>query len=506
MPYRDGLTRKCGIEAMYSTNGDLTGAERRRRIPGLAADPVDRRRPLPATPAPRHEAQSIDIDRVIVWLRQGVPVILLSAALVALAGLGYSLLTKPRFTAMAEIVIDPSNLQVVPDDLYAQNQQRDSQLLEVQSMLGVLVSGNTLARVVADAGLTDDEEFVKSSGFDIASMLGLGNSGSARPAEATALESLATRVKAVREDGSFVVGVSAWTGDPEKSVRIVNSLVGAFQTELAEQQAEGARRSVDNLSVQLAQLKQNVAMAESAVEAFRRTHNLQQTNGELISGQSMAQLNAQTTDAQARVIAAQARYDSLVSTGLAGASTDALQSATMTALRSQYATLKQEYDSAAATLGRLHPTMQELAGQLKAAEDQIAREIARTVAAAKSEIDAATAALTALQVQTAEARGSVAIDDQAQVQLRELQREAESAVAIYQAYLSRTDQLAQRQQIDTTNVRVISPPLLPKKSWPPGPVLAGSGGLVAGLLLGILLAAGLGFFRDYFRMRSRTAR
>ncbi len=491
---------------MYNTLGEFSGTERRRADTSLQAAITEIPRPT-LVPRVQPALWQIDVPRVVRWLRGGMLLIAAAAILLALVGVGYSIVTRPRFTAHAAIVVDPSNLQVVPDDIYAQSQQRDSQLLEVESMLSVLTSGNTLSRVVNDLDLSSDPEFVKSAGVDVAGMFGLSSGGGTpRPASATALEALATRIKAVRDDGSFVVDVNLWSEDPDKSVRIVNALVAAFQAELAQEEAEGAQRSVSSLTDQLTQLKRNVADAEDAVETFKRTHNLQQTNGEMTSAQSMTQLNAQVTDAQARLIAAQARYDSLTRTGSAGASTDALQSATMTALRTQYATLKQQYDSAAATLGKLHPTMLQLAQQVKAAEAQMNNEIARTVAAAKSEVDAAHSALTALTAQTATARSSVATDDQAQVQLRELQREADSRTAIYQAYLTRADQLAQRQQIDTTNVRVISPPLLPTRSWPPGPLLAGAAGIFAGALLGMVLAAALGFLRDYRSMKAAAGK
>lgn len=489
---------------MYKTYAQLGGSERRRQNSTARAEAGVRAETI-ARPAPAQNFWSIDAARVLRWLRRGAPLVVVVALTVAALGVGYSLVTPPRFTAQTEIVIDPSNLQVVPDDIYGQSQQRDSQLLEVESMLGVLTSGNSLGRVVSKLDLASDPEFVKPAGFSLGSLLG-GSSApaSSRPADVVALETLDGRIKAVRKDGSFIVTVSAWTGDAEKSVTVVNAVVEAFKAELAQEEADGARRSVSSLSEQLTQLKQNVAEAEDAVEAFKRTHSLQQTNGELTSAQSMTQLNAQVTDAQTRLIAAQSRYDSLTRTGLTGASTDALQSATMTALRTQYATLQQQYNSAAATLGKRHPTMLELARQMQGAEDQIKQEIDRTVAAAKSEVDAAKAALDAMTAQTSEARGSVATDDQAQVELRALQREADSRAAVYQAYLSRADQLAQRQAINTTNVRVISPAVLPIRSWPPGPALAGIAGIVAGTMLGLLLAAGLGLWSDYRKLSATT--
>jgi len=60
--------------------------------------------------------------------------------------------------------------------------------------------------------------------------------------------------------------------------------------------------------------------------------------------------------------------------------------------------------------------------------------------------------------------------------------------------------VAEREQIDTTNVRVISPALPPAdRSWPPKTVVLLVGGAVAGFVFGMLLAVGVGAWRDMRR-------
>ncbi|UIY31236.1 hypothetical protein LZK73_19915 [Neorhizobium galegae] len=76
-----------------------------------------------------------------------------------------------------------------------------------------------------------------------------------------------------------------------------------------------------------------------------------------------------------------------------------------------------------------------------------------------------------------------------------MERDARSKAAVYETYLSRTHQISERQQIDTSNVRVISPPMPPQsKSWPPVPVLLLIGGAFAGAIFGVLMALTLGLF------------
>jgi uncharacterized protein involved in exopolysaccharide biosynthesis len=437
----------------------------------------------------------IDARRVLAWVRGGTRLIAILSLLCGTLGLAYAVVGKPKYTADATVLIDPSNLQVVPDDLYAQSAQRDSQLLEVESMMRVMTSGNTLSRVVKALDLTSDPEFVKPG----AGLSGLvGGADDDRDPAVIALDALAKRVTAKRADGSFVVDVAAWADNPEKSASLVNAVLVAFQAELAQEEADGAGRSAKALSDRLSQLKDNVRAAEDKVEAFRRAHNLQASNGELISAQSMTQLNAQVLDAQNRLIQAQSRYKQLASQGVTGANTDALQSATLTALRTQYATLKQQYDSAALTLGPRHPTLLALKPQLAALEQQIAAESKRIIDAAATDVASAKADLATLTAKSQGMQGTVSTDNQAQVQLRELQREADSATAIYNAYLNRASQVTEREQINTTNVRVISPPTEPtQRSWPPSPILATIAGLVLGAVFGLVLAGAIGLWRDY---------
>jgi uncharacterized protein involved in exopolysaccharide biosynthesis len=67
--------------------------------------------------------------------------------------------------------------------------------------------------------------------------------------------------------------------------------------------------------------------------------------------------------------------------------------------------------------------------------------------------------------------------------------------------MARAGEAAERQQIDTTNVRIVSPAVVPAaRSFPPrGYVLAGAGGFL-GIGLGLAMAVLSGLWRDYRRL------
>lgn len=471
-----------------------------RRYARLDASPVNHPVPAhagrPAQSVPEWDALgSVDLPQILTWLRRGLPAIVALGVLGAAGGLGFGTFAKARYTTYADILIDPVSLQVVSDDLFGQNPQRDSQLLTVESKMRVLTSGNLLTRVVNVLELDRDPEFV--GGEPLFSLPFLNSSSNAPEGDKTlaAVRSLSKRIEAMREERSFVVSLSVWAEDPNKAVLISNTMVTAFQAELAQAESDGAGRTAAILSQRVEELRASVAAAEQRVEDFRRDNGLQSSAGELISSQSLTQINLQVVEAQGRVIAAQARYDDLVlaqARGLEGAS--GVTSETVAALRAQYATIKQEIDSQAVVFGPRHPRTTALQPQLDSIANEIKLELDRLTAAARSDLDQARAVLDQLNQEAGDIRSSVSADSTAMVKLRELERDAEAQASVYQSFLVRAGQVAEREQIDTTNVRVISSAFPPEaRSWPPRTMLLMMVGTALGIGGGAALACLFGF-------------
>ena len=483
---------------VISTRGWTTSRE---KDDGAASPrPVLKVAPPPAStpssenwPSVFQELFQFDLTRILNWLRAGLVWIFAFAILGVVAGYAVVLVVKPRFTAGIDLLVDPSNLRVVADDIFSESMQRDTQLLDVESKLRVLTSGNVLSHVIGELKLTDDPEFVAPEAKDPAG---------------DALRALAKRVTARRDERSFIVNIAVWTQDAAKSVTITNAIATAFQEELAKAESEGAGRAASSLFARLGDLKVEVAKAEAAVETFKREQGLQSSSGELVSTLMSNQTNTQLIDAKARVIQAQSRYNELVSTNPKNRlNASALQSETMTMLRTQYSTLRQRVTSQSAVLGPRHPMILALEPQLRALEGQIDAETARIVQAAKAELDQARSALDGLNSEADQMKSSVFQDTAAQIHLRELEREARAKATVYEAFMARAGEAAERQQIDTTNVRIVSPAVVPTtRSFPPrGYVLAGAGGVV-GLGLGLAIAVLSGLWRDYRRLSAIQAK
>ena len=442
----------------------------------------------------------LDFGRLFVWLRNGLLLSTVLAGTGAVAGGAYAVLSKPRYTVTTDIMIDPSNLQVVEGDLFSQPGQVDSQLLIAGSKLRVLTSRNVLARVVQDLNLVDDPEFVDRSAPLFALPFGGAASESEDDPEVTALRALSERVSTKADEKSFVASLQVSAEDTGKAIAISDGIVEAFRDELAEAEADGASRAAASLDSRLDELKADVQAAEERVEQFRRDNNLAaSSDGQLVSTQTMSALNTQVVDAQAKLIAAQTNYDSLVAAG-SDANPSVGNTTSLQALRDRAGALQQQLLAQSMTLGPRHPTIVGLNAELGAVQTQIASEVDRAVAAAKTALDEAQANLAALTAQTANLTSAVFTDNDLQVQLRELERDAASKTAIYESFLSRARQITEREQIDTTNVRVISTAVPPAgRSWPPRTVLVIGMGAFAGLALGMMVAVAVGIWRDMRR-------
>lgn len=447
-----------------------------------------------------------DINTVLVldWLRRFWIAIAVAALMGALLGMGAGVLLKPRFTSYSDLLLDPTHLQVMANDLYTSNLQGEAQLLEVESKMRILTSTSVLARVVRDLDLENDPRLMEPEFPLLANLLSSGDTKG--DSFTAAMRALSERVQVQREERSYVVTASTWARTPERSAELTNALVNAFLAELAATEAEGARSVSSELNQRLEELRDDAAAAEAAVVDYRRLFGLQLTGTDQLSAQSAVQLNTQIADARQNVIEAEARYAGLTAGNTADQLSAAAQVSPLLAnLRTQYATARQQVDSLSATLGQRHPRLATARAELNALQGEIDREVERLLQNASNDLDRARSVLDQLNQAAADQMGEVFSDDHAQVQLRQLERTADSKVAIYEAYLMRAQQIAERSELNTSNVRVISAALPPiSRSYPPRTVLLIAVGLVGGMMLGTALAVALGLRHLFLSNRPRT--
>ncbi|MFN5483822.1 MAG: Wzz/FepE/Etk N-terminal domain-containing protein, partial [Bradyrhizobium sp.] len=183
-------------------------------------------------------------------LLQGWRWILVAILAGAIVGVGATQLVTPRFTAITDLTISPSNLMVTPNDLYATNIQSDSQILDVESKMRTITSGNVLRRVIDKLGLRNDPEFAdKMRLFDLGWLFDRRASDAAERNDLMGL--LAKRINVVRQERSYVVTLSVWASEPAMSARLANSIATTFREEVVRADAERAGRVAQGLTARL---------------------------------------------------------------------------------------------------------------------------------------------------------------------------------------------------------------------------------------------------------------
>jgi len=428
---------------------------------------------------------------------------------VAIAVLG---LLPPRYTSSIQILVDPSDLRVVENDVNARQPQADSGVSIAESQVRVIQSDNVLRRVIARLHLDQDEEFVLPDGDSptlnwIKGALGmLPPPGSRNPVN-IALDTLQNRLSVRRAERTFVIDVSVQSRDPEKAAQIANAIGDAYFAEEASARTDTARRASDALAGRLASLKRDVEQAEGAVVRYREDHKLVASSGRLLTDQQLGDLNQQLVTAAIKTAEAKERLDQarkMRSSDPSTALPEMLQSLEMQALRQQYATLSRNTAELATRLGERHPAMAEQYAQQRDLQRLIQREKERIIDTTQKDYDRAAASEAAIRGSLDRVKTETVSSDRAYVGLRELERTLEARRGVYEAYLKRAREASEQERLNTTNVRIISAATPARqRTFPPSPKIV----LPLALLLGLLMGGGIALMlgADSDRRRSQRA-
>src|SRR5579864_8956418 len=414
---------------------------------------------------------AIDVKKIwsVLW-RGKITIVLSTVAAVGLAAL-FVLMVPHRYTATTQILIDPTDLRAMQNDVATTIPQSDAAVLQVESQARVIASDNVLRRVVIAEGLDQDPEFMRGA---MAQKYG----------PLAALNELAKHVQVKRSERTYVVDISVTSESPAKAARIANAIAQAYLTEQTEVRANSARQISQALTARLKELQSRVRDAEQKVEAYKASHNIVGANGELVNEQQLSALNAQLSTARARTSEAKARLDQVESVlhtkSPIGAFPEAVQSPTISLLRSQYAEIMRRDAEQKSSLGERHPAVIEIEAQGARLQKLIEDEVARIAQSDRAEYERAKADEEMLSRQVDALKNTAVSTNESLVGLRELERDVQASRAVYESFLVRSRETGEKEQVDTKNIRIISKADLPmyRSSPPPSLVL----GLAAALL------------------------
>jgi polysaccharide biosynthesis transport protein len=429
----------------------------------------------------------IDVRQVLAVLWRGKATIFWTIVASLLIAFLLVLIVPHRYTAVTQILIDPTDLHAIGAELAPANQANDANVLQVESQVRVLTSDSVLRRVVKTEDLDKDREFTRQ-----------GIADGADPVTA-ALNGLKRSIAVKRAERTYVVDVTVTTREAAKSARVANAIADAYLQEQTDVRSDAARQVSQSLSSRLNELKDRVREAEDRVEAFKARHNILGASGQLVNEQQLTEMNNQLTAARARTAAAKARLDQVQQVQLSkneiGAFPEAVQSQTITALRSQYAEVMRREAEQMTSLGARHPAVIEIQAEADRLRRMIDEEVHRLVISARTEYESARANEDALAASLEKLKSNAVTTNEAMVTLRELERDVQASRAVYEAFLVRARETGEQERLDTKNIRVISRADIPlRRSFPPSNTLLALGALLFGAAAG----TGIVFAREAY--------
>jgi exopolysaccharide transport family protein len=448
-------------------------------------------------------AERFDLNRVLAKFRRYDRLFAMVALAIMAAVVLLTFQQAPHYTAAANVMIDLRKRDVSDIQDVLSGLPQDTSV--VDSEVEVLKSRSLAEHVVTDLNLDQDPEFNSRlrSGPDMMSMLkwpfaaAAGLFSHAQPLSAAAqaasaheavVDSVLGHLKVRRVGTTYVISVGFESKDAAKAATIANAFAENYLTRQLQDKYDATRQANQWLNERLAELEPQVAQTEAAVEQYKAQHGLLASVGSSLTEQEISNLDSQLAQAQAD----QAERDSRLrtaqqqlATGGTGENfTGALTSDTVKELRSQKATISAHVADLQTKYGPRHPEVQRAQRQLADIDSQIQQEVARIVGSLQNEDQIARGRTASIEASLARTKGTLIGDNEASVELDQLQRKANAESTLYDSLLNRAKQTSTDQGAEQPDARIVSHAKTPAKPSSPNKPID--------VALGLLLALGGG--------------
>jgi polysaccharide biosynthesis transport protein len=302
--------------------------------------------------------------------------------------------------------------------------------------------------------------------------------------------SLAGGLKVEKLRDSYTIQLSYTFDDPKRSMEVVNAVADAYVMNQLEEKFEATRRANEWLAERLNSLRQEVRAAELAVQNVKQKGNLAQNKGATLLEQQIGEINAQLVIARVSRSQAESRLkwvrENLDLKDAQESVVAMMASPEIQRLRTEESTLHRKQAEISSRYGPRHPEMLKITAELTDLQEKIKEESNRMMQSLANEVEISKAKEQALMQSLDEMRSQTNLSLQAELELGELERQAEVARTLYENFLSRFKETREQEQLQQSNVRIISyadPPLSPSYPNKRRMLMLGA---VIGLMIGLM--------------------
>jgi len=436
----------------------------------------------PQNTNPVEEDDVIDIRALLMVLWRRKWVIVNTTVFLTVLALIIVVQLTPRYTAESLLAIESRKNSVV--DLEAVMSGLGTDVAAIKTEIDVLQSRRLVGKLVDKLNLTRDVEFndelnTKKGLLSILNPFSylpepwqnaiLGRKEDTRTeaeiADATrakVVDSVLSKLSISNPARSYSIQVAIESTSPKKAALLSNTLAELYLTDQLEVKFEATQRANEWLNKRVFQLREKVRETEQAAQKFREENQLIQTRtAGMVNEQQLAQLNSQLVDAQTDLARAEARQKQvqqntdtgqLVESGLL----EVLQSPLIQRLKEQESEVQRNRAELGTRYGPKHPKMINVEAEFADIQNKLVVEISKIIASIQAEADVAAIRVRTLQQNMAALKRESFSVSRSQVQMRELDREAEANRLLLETFLNRFKETSSQDGMQQADARIIS--------------------------------------------------
>lgn len=388
-------------------------------------------------------------------------------------------LTKPKvYTTHAEVVLNTRNENIAPEILDALNALPRGES-EVSTELRILYSRELAASIVEEKDLIHDPDFnplLQQRQGMISKIKAFFTDEEAPPAPAPTEEELqASKLQvidilrsglgAVRIGNAYSLRISYSHTNPLKAAEMANAYAQAYFNDQLAQKQNFNQRAASFLRLKIDELREQSQADIRQVQEYRIDNNMLSTTGATLTEQDISALNQQLALARAKSAEDAARLKTAEEQLASGSQGDdvgeALSSGVIQSLRAQRAGVSVRVAELSGRYGALHPELQKAQRELGDLDRQIQDEIDRVMSGLKAQARVSSQRVASLSRSLDDAKGELARNNSASVELEDLQRRAETSQQLYESYLNSYKEIVAREGIEEADARVLSEARVP---------------------------------------------
>lgn len=455
---------------------------------------------------PQQQFISLAIIRGILfrqrWLIAGV----LVAAI--LGGLIITLLATPVYEAQAKVKVEPYGTFVLEGQDVGQEVAPNQLFTYLATQVEVIKSRSLAERIVADLNL-DKRTDLLGKDVDEGRAPGMNDGQWAEAKKQRAVSLLTQSVTADVPTGNWIVTIGFRSDKPVLAAEIANAYADAFVSSGTRQTVDDNQYAITYLQEQIVDVRGRLEQAEQSANAFARNSGIivQPVAGAeegsasttTLTSINLASINQRVSEARAARIAAEQRWRSIQNLPAAQLpevqSNSVLQNliADRTGKAAELTELRQRYNDDFPQITTLLAQIETLDRQIDRISSDVKSTVRNQYTVALNQERALTAELDAL---TGETLGE---QDQ-QVRLNVLDREAQALREQLQALLTRYNQVNSAANVNSGTLSKLDAATIPTQPFSPNIMK----NLALALVFGIAMAGGLAVLRETLDERIRS--